>query len=138
MATHITMHQGDLSDILDITARLQQQRTLMSRLGRAVHADTMLNFRRGVEPDGTPWLPITHRQGQPLRDTGRLQRSISWEATDVKATIGTNVIYARAHNFGVVGGVPPRTFLGLAAPQHKLINRIADQWIKEVLDGHAA
>ena len=130
----ITLATKDLNAILSVTAKLQQQRKLMSSLGRAVHADTMLNFKRGVEPDGTAWLPISHRQGQPLRDTGRLQRSISWQATDDKATIGTNVVYARAHNYGVPGRLPQRQFLGLAAPQHKLIGRIADNWLKGILN----
>ena len=137
-AGHITLHQQDLNQLLDVTTRLQQQRKLMQRIGRAVHADTMLRFRSGKAPDGTPWLPLQARQGQPLRDTGRLQRSITWEADDQQATIGTNVKYARAHNFGIPGKLPRRQFLGIAQPQVALINRIADQWIEEVLDGHPA
>ena len=137
-AGHITLHQQDLNNLLDVTTRLQQQRTLMQRIGRAVHADTMLRFKAGKAPDGTPWRPLTHRQGQPLRDTGRLQRSITVATTETAAVIGTNVVYARAHNFGIPGKLPRRQFLGIAQPQVELINRIADQWIKEVLDGHPA
>ena len=110
----------------------------MQRIGRALHADTMMRFRRGVSPDGTPWLPLKTRQGQPLRDTGRLQRSITWDSTDDQAVIGTNVVYARAHNDGVPGKLPRRQFLGIAQPQVVMINRIADQWLKEVLDGNPA
>ena len=134
----ITLHTQDLHELLDVTTRLGQQRKLMQRIGRAVHADTMMRFRAGKAPDGTPWLPLKTRQGEPLRDTGRLQRSITWAATEQQATIGTNVIYARAHNDGIPGRLPRRQFIGIAQPQVALINRIADQWIAEVLDGHPA
>jgi phage virion morphogenesis protein len=137
-AGHIILHQQDLHELLDVTTRLQQHRTLMNRIGRAVHTDTMMRFRAGKAPDGTPWLALKTRQGQPLRDTGRLQRSITWESNASSATIGTNVVYARAHNVGVPGKLPQRQFLGIAQPQVTLINRIADQWLKEVLDGNPA
>ena len=137
-AGHITLYQQDLQQLLDVTTRLQQQRTLMQRIGRAVHADTLLRFRSGKAPDGTPWAPLKTRQGQPLRDTGRLQRSITVATTETAAVIGTNVVYARAHNQGIPGKLPRRQFLGIAQPQVELINRIADQWIEEVLDGHPA
>jgi phage virion morphogenesis protein len=139
----ITLHQQDLNELLNVTTRLQQHRKLMHRIGRAVHSDTLLRFRAAKAPDGTPWLPLKTRRGQPLRDTGRLQRSITWEATDTQATIGTNVAYGAAHNFGVPGRgaapkLPQRQFIGIAQPQVALINRIADQWLKEVLDGNPA
>jgi phage virion morphogenesis protein len=137
-AGHIILHQQDLQQLLGVTARLREQRTLMNRIGRAVHSDTMMRFRAGKAPDGTPWLALKTRQGQPLRDTGRLQRSITWESDASSATIGTNVVYARAHNVGVPGKLPRRQFLGIAQPQVTLINRIADQWLKEVLDGNPA
>jgi phage virion morphogenesis protein len=134
----ITLHQQDLNELLNVTTRLQQHRKLMHRIGRAVHGDTLLRFRAAKAPDGTPWLPLKTRRGQALRDTGRLQRSITWEATDTQATIGTNVVYARAHNQGIPGKLPQRQFIGIAQPQVALINRIADQWLKEVLDGNPA
>jgi phage virion morphogenesis protein len=134
----ITLHQQDLNALLNVTTRLQQHRKLMHRIGRAVHSDTLLRFRAAKAPDGTPWLPLKTRQGKPLRDTGRLQRSITWEATDTQATIGTNVVYARAHNQGISGKLPQRQFIGIAQPQVALINRIADQWLKEVLNGNPA
>jgi phage virion morphogenesis protein len=134
----ITLATQDINALLATAYGVSQTTTLMARIGRAIHTNTLMNFKRGVEPDGTPWLPITHRSGQPLRDTGRLQRSITWESDKDTAVVGTNVVYARAHNFGVVGGVPPRTFLGLAAPQHAIVERIADKWMNEVLDANPA
>ena len=150
-AGHITLHQQELQALLNTTEGLQQQRKLMQRIGRALHADAKMRFRQGKAPDGTPWPrlkgpPLGHRRkkgqppqpGQALRDSGRLQRSIDWEATDQQVVIGTNAVYARAHNDGVPGKLPRRQFLGIAAPQVQMINRIADKWIKEVLDGNPA
>ena len=42
------------------------------------------------------------------------------------------------HNDGVPGKLPRRQFLGIAQPQVQLINRVADKWLKEVLDGNTA
>lgn len=38
--------------------------------------------------------------GQPLRDTGRLNRSITSNASNSGVIVGTNVIYAPTHQFG--------------------------------------
>ena len=134
----ILIDQDKLQATLQGLSGRRNKRELMERIGRGLHADVGLRFRAGKAPDGTPWLPLKTRRGQPLRDTGRLQRSITWEANEHTATIGTNVIYARAHNAGVEGKLPQRQFLGLAQPQVVLINRIADRWMKEVLDGQSA
>ena len=40
------------------------------------------------------------RQGQPLRDTGRLRGSISPAADASGVTVGTNINYAAVHQFG--------------------------------------
>lgn len=59
-----------------------------------------LGFKNSTDPDGNKWAPITHRQGQPLRDTGRLQRSLRAKVEGFKIIIGTNVDYAKAQQFG--------------------------------------
>lgn len=64
-------------------------------------------FRAGVSPYGDRWAPITHRRGQPLRDTSRLQRSVpaSSRSGEDFVELGTNVEYAKRHQFGFVGQV---------------------------------
>jgi phage virion morphogenesis protein len=131
----ITLLQQDLDAVINATINLHKQSGLMKRIGRALHSDAMLNFRNSRAPDGAPWLPLKHRQGQPLRDTGRLQRSITWKSNHDTAVIGTNVIYARAHNHGIPGKLPQRQFLGISSKQVNLVNGIADQWLQGILDG---
>jgi phage gpG-like protein len=54
------------------------------------------------------------KPGQPLRDTGRLQRSISALADGNGVTIGTNLVQARLQQFG--GTIVPKRAKVLAFP----------------------
>lgn len=69
-------------------------------------------FKRGVAPDGTPWAPLAIRDGQPLRDTRRLQASFTYIAEPSRVEVGTNVQYAPIHQFG--GEIEPVTAKMLA------------------------
>lgn len=69
-------------------------------IGRTLATKVRLCFKLGVDPWGTTWAPLKYRKGQPLRDTGRLQRSITSVADSKGVSIGTNTVYARAHQFG--------------------------------------
>ena len=71
-------------------------RTVGSVLVRKIN----LGFKLGIDPFGNPWTKLKLRKGQPLRDTGRLQRSITAKADAKGVTVGTNVAYARTHQFG--------------------------------------
>jgi phage gpG-like protein len=59
-----------------------------------------LGFEQSRDPYGQRWKPLTARRGQPLRDTGRLQRSFSGSSDAAGFRIGTDVIYAAVHQFG--------------------------------------
>lgn len=59
-----------------------------------------LTFKRGVDPWGNAWRPLKQRNGQPLRDTGRLMASVTPRVSDQGVTIGTNLKYAAVHQFG--------------------------------------
>lgn len=74
----------------------------LGALGGAIANRVRLCFRLGQSPWGVPWKPLNpaFRVGQPLRDTGRLQRSITSQVIGDAAVIGTNVRYARTHQFG--------------------------------------
>lgn len=94
--------------------KLQEQQMLpfFQEVGRRLVNDFKMGFRQGIAPNGEKWEPLKHREGQPLRDTGRLQRSISFKAGEKQVEIGTNVAYAKAHQFGVTKqNVPEHTKL---------------------------
>ena len=76
----------------------------LGALGLVLANRIRLCFRLGRSPWGVPWKPLNpfFRVGQPLRDTGRLQRSITSTVQGDAAVVGTNVIYARTHQFGAI------------------------------------
>jgi phage gpG-like protein len=58
-------------------------------------------FNRSQAPDGTPWAPIVHREGQPLNHNGHLKGG--WHDGPVSASgfsIDNNTVYAAVHQFG--------------------------------------
>lgn len=66
------------------------------------------NFRDGGRPDAWPaskradgQAAYGNESGQTLVDTARLMNSIVGEGFKDKVTVGTNVEYAAAHNFGI-------------------------------------
>ena len=97
---------GHLRPALNVAATMMQQ---------AVRA----NFAQGGRPQ---WLPLKGRQGQPLRDTGRLMNSLTREATQTEARVGTNVVYAAVHHFGAAKG-SFGTFLHQVKPHQRIINQ---------------
>lgn len=93
----------------------EKQRAL-GALGVVLANRIRLCFRLGQSPWGVPWKPLnaTYRTGQPLRDTGRLQRSITSEVQGDAVLVGTNVRYGAVHQFGAT--ILPKNAKFLAAP----------------------
>lgn len=96
-------------------AELQQQagniRPALQTVGRTIASRVRLGFRTGISPFGQAWSPLKIRQGQPLRDTGRLASSITYRVggsgSDQHVDVGTNVDYAPIHQYG--GFIKPKT-----------------------------
>lgn len=79
------------------------QAAAMGAVGASIANRVRLGFRLGRSPYGQPWAPLNpfFRVGQPLRDTGRLQRSITHQVQGGDSVaVGTNVRYARTHQHG--------------------------------------
>ncbi len=57
-------------------------------------------FATSRAPDGTAWADLKLRDGQPLRDTARLQRSFTYIPNGDGFEIGSEVEYAATHQFG--------------------------------------
>jgi phage virion morphogenesis protein len=88
----------------------------LDALGNALANRIRLGFRIGQSPYGAAWKPINpaFRSGQPLRDTGRLQRSIKHAVQGDSVLVGTNVRYAATHQFGAQ--IKPKNAARLAIP----------------------
>lgn len=83
-------------------------------VGNTIVNRIRLCFKLGIDPWGSPWAKLKIRNGQPLRDTGRLQRSIVSKADATGVTIGTNLRQAPVHQFGAV--IKPNTAKRLVFP----------------------
>lgn len=98
-------------------------------------------FDKEQAPDGTKWKPLSparikqrmrrHRTGQMkiLQDVGELRRSVQYEAGQTYVRIGSNLIYARTHQFGR-GKIPARPFLGITPNERRHINDMFRAYLK--------
>lgn len=79
-----------------------QRRVLQKRLGQAAITKASLGVRRGRDPYGRQWAPLTSRSGRPLRRTGNnIQRS--WTAggeTPDQFRFGSRFRYLATHQYG--------------------------------------
>jgi phage virion morphogenesis protein len=91
-------------------------RPMFGEMGAALVESTRLRFRDGREPSGAVWRPLSpvtialRRKGKgsgdakPLLDTHRLAGSIAYSAGTRDLVVGTNVVYAKTHQFGAAKG----------------------------------
>ena len=64
-----------------------------------------------------------------LQDTGTLKRSISMRHNNSEAVVGTNIKYAKVHNFGYKKrNIPARPFMGLSRKQREKYREIIRKW----------
>jgi phage virion morphogenesis protein len=96
-------------------------RPVYALIGSRIANKIRLGFKLGSDPWGAPWKALKLRKGQPLRDTGRLQRSITSRPDDQGVTIGTNVKYARVHQYGATIVPVKAKRLVFPGPSGKLI-----------------
>lgn len=99
--------KGDFARVSELVQRLtelgskQFRLELNERLGAAAITLITLGFERGVDPYGKPWKPTISRDGQTLRDRGRLQNSFTFSGVKAASfAVGTNAPFASVHQYG--------------------------------------
>lgn len=92
---------------------------IMSAIAALLVTSTQRHFERETGPAGK-WQPLSPRTaarrvgrrqrgaGHILRDTTRLYSSITSEATDTEAAVGTNMLYGAIHQLGGDVKIPAR------------------------------
>lgn len=118
----------------------------MRTIGAVLKSNIQRSFRFSKDPYGNTWEQLQPywkysggkkklRDGQPLRDTGRLMNSITYRANKNSAIVGTNVEYARTHQEGL-NGVTAREFMpsALHGLPKKWKNSIVTQINKHIND----
>lgn len=109
MANTITLDVDDkqvLSALRELKAKAGSLEPANNSIGNMLKNRVVMGFRLGQAPQGKKWEPLKTRRGQPLRDTGRLQRSITYSADGRGLEVGTNVEYATVHQYGKTGPKP--------------------------------
>lgn len=75
---------------------------LHEQIGEALVSNTQLRFRNGVAPNNKKWVRGYKARGQILVDSRRLRNAIHKRVTRTGVEVGTNVRYARIHQYGGV------------------------------------
>ncbi len=107
--------------IADRTQRLDDMTPAWRSVGRYLVSRIQLGFRAQQSPYGAPWAP-TRRGGQILRMTSRLRDSVTEDPGRDHVAVGTNVGYARVHQFGAVIRAKAAAYLRF---------RIGDRWARK-------
>ncbi|GAB0057424.1 hypothetical protein SIID45300_01752 [Candidatus Magnetaquicoccaceae bacterium FCR-1] len=111
-------------------------------------------FDEQKSPHGQPWQDIseftkekkrgTFGQDKILTDTGRMRRSITYIASSERLEIGTNVVYAKKHQFGGKTDIrghffilAARPFLGLSTEEREAITRIVLEYLAKAVSGRS-
>ncbi len=67
-----------------------------------------------------------------LEDTGKLRGSVTTECDNTSARVGSNLIYAKTHQFGCKKrNIPARPFIGLSPQGKKLVLEVMQKHLEE-------
>lgn len=143
--------QWQMVDLLALQLRIDaiahmDTRGMMDAIGAEVATQTKRRIgEEKTSPDGQAWpqwserYAATRHAGQSLlQSEGHLLDSITHvvELGGKDVDIGSNLVYARIHQFGgaKVGkpGLPARPYLGISAENRQDIHSVASHW----LDAH--
>ncbi len=129
-----------------IAERLSDMRPVLTIAAQDLKTLIDDRFTTSTAPNGSEWQPLkpetVERKGsdKPLIDTGILRNSINSQATRRTIRFGTNVPYARTHQFGR-GAIPARPFLpidtsgrlvrsGPAGTEFEAMRQMIGHWVK--------
>lgn len=104
-----------------LQSAIDNPQPVYATVGRVLVNRIRLCFKLGIDPWGNPWQALKFRKGQPLRNTGRLNRSITSRVDSQGVTVGTNVAYAPPHQFGATIVPKNKPRLVFPGPNGKLI-----------------
>lgn len=138
-------------ELTRLSQRLSSLRKPLTAVGQTLVTESDLCFREQRDPWGNPWTAlkastIRQRRGKSrhkiLRDTGRLQNSVSYQVDQESVTVGTDVEYAAIHQFGGnirqkrrTINIPARPYLPIRNNSVELTDEVAEE-VLEILRRH--
>lgn len=118
-------------------------RRVKEAIAEGVKSRTLRRFEESRAPDGTPWPPLspvtlarTGKNRKALILTGRLRNSIAWTVRGDAIVVGTNVVYARIHQYGGYAGrgrkvrIPARPYLGITEEDRREAESLLREWLR--------
>lgn len=112
--SEIILNTEKLNSLFDqLKGRLSDLKPLMTEIAGIMYYAVQENFRtQGARLPGDGWKQLKHNSGNHdlLQDSGMLVNSISYEATETEAIVGTNYKSAALHQFG--GIIKAKKILG--------------------------
>lgn len=155
-----------IARLAEIARQVENMRPAYQAIGELLTESTKQRFSDSVGPDGQRWEPnaqatILNRLNQvkgaigktgkltkkgagivmgkkPLVETGILQDTISYNATDSSVEIGTNRFAgewdggAAVHQFGSRdGSIPARPFLGVSADDERTVLEVLGNFLRQ-------
>ncbi|PDT05711.1 phage virion morphogenesis protein [Rhizobium chutanense] len=136
---------------------MDNTRPVMAAIGVELVGSTHMRFVTQADPEGQAWQTLntgyaaTKRNSRILTESGRLRDSINSQASNDEVRVGTNTIYAAAHQFGAeikpktashlffrIGGnmimvdsvtLPARPFLGISDEDETSIAEIVFDFV---------
>lgn len=150
VAISVTIQDKGVQRAFEQLARIMHNtQPVMKAIGVGLVGSTHQRFISQRDPQGQPWKTLNQEYAKGKRNTriltesGRLRNSINAQATSDEVRVGTNTIYAAAHQLGAeikpkngshlmfrLGGrfvmldsvtLPARPFLGISADDETMI-----------------
>jgi len=148
------------AQLRSLAASMKNRKPMLTEIGDFMVRSVQKNFDEQRSPAGDPWASLkrprqirgkvttrrlaaviaTTRIGalgyrvtsfKILQDTGRLLHSIHRTATNDDVRIGTDVVYARVHQFGYAKkNIPARPYIGMRDGDEAAVLAIAERWQK--------
>ncbi len=132
----VSIDDRELQELLSGIMKHMADMTPVNReIGEVVYESVQRNFEEKRAPDGTPWKPLAEstkkaraKKGRSAEDILILNRilmgSIHVDAYPDRAELGTDVVYAAVHQFGIgersfietrrhFAEIPARPYLGV-------------------------
>lgn len=124
--------EGDVKRLQKRLKHLQEVdiRGASLALAESLRTSTRERFKKQKDPNDKAWkssIRATQEGGSTLSDTARLKNSIKSRSSGTGFAIGTNLIYARTHQFGEKG----RSITIRAKTSKGLVFRMGNRWIRK-------
>lgn len=111
--------------------RCKHLRPVFEAIGELLVKSVRKNFQAGGRPSA--WPRRKERKGKRLlRETGRLERSITAQPDDDSVVVGSDLPYAAAHNFGSTH-LPPRPFLAVQPEDETEMAGVLERYVAEAM-----